>query len=537
MKVVLLVCLLSLARADLPNHCLHSEVSGDWVFFVSAPKFDKNTAFKGCSKRFDVAEKIGVHFSDPETEGSIARTKTEQGKWTMIYDEGFETTLGNRKYFAFSRYDYHQNSAVSDCSRTLPGTYHTKGIGGNGGWGCFIAKRSISGNLDLEQTSMTLASDDFHIPIAPNSRLPDNFDEDRRDATGVLMLLQEEAEADVAVINEQQQSWKAAVYEPQMLKDIHQMWLSGGLVTNKPLAAKVDSRMSDKKSSVGAALVPQLEDVNLLAVNASITAAPAIPDSLDWRNHNGINYMTPVQRQDDRANGYGCGSCYAFAVNGMTEARIRIHSKMAFQPMLSNQEIVSCSPYCQGCDGGFPYLVEKHFEDFGVSEEDCMQYDLRSYFSYGPSISDFLKGDTTVCERANKQSCPPNKRWFGTDYHYVGGFYGAGNEKDMLRELQDGPLTVGFYASKDLIHYHSGVWHSTRGANIQQHNGRRAWEETNHAVVIVGYGEEFGEKYWIAKNSWGSAWGEGGYFRIRRGTDEAGVESMASTFMPILEGH
>jgi hypothetical protein len=44
-----------------------------------------------------------------------------------------------------------------------------------------------------------------------------------------------------------------------------------------------------------------------------------------------------------------------------------------------------------------------------------------------------------------------------------------------------------------------------------------------HALRIVGWGEEAGQRYWRLANSWGSSWGEDGYVRIRRGEDECQV--------------
>ena len=44
-----------------------------------------------------------------------------------------------------------------------------------------------------------------------------------------------------------------------------------------------------------------------------------------------------------------------------------------------------------------------------------------------------------------------------------------------------------------------------------------------HAVRIVGWGEERGIKYWTLANSWGTDWGEDGYFRIARGSNECKV--------------
>lgn len=56
--------------------------------------------------------------------------------------------------------------------------------------------------------------------------------------------------------------------------------------------------------------------------------------------------MSPIRNQAQ------CGSCYAFSTMGMFEARSRIQSNLSTSYILSTQDIVSCSEYSQGCEGG-----------------------------------------------------------------------------------------------------------------------------------------------------------------------------------------
>ena len=112
----------------------------------------------------------------------------------------------------------------------------------------------------------------------------------------------------------------------------------------------------------------------------------------------------------------------------------------------------------------------------------------------------------------------------------------------MMLALQDGPLGVGFEVYTDFRSYKTGVY---------VHSGVSSeWNPivpTNHAVLCVGYGTcggngdalcgddvPAGTPYFIGKNSWGTSFGQEGFFLILRGTNEAGWESMPFEATPII---
>merc|ERR1719324_2122019 len=67
------------------------------------------------------------------------------------------------------------------------------------------------------------------------------------------------------------------------------------------------------------------------------------------------------------------------------------------------------------------------------------------------------------------------------------------------------------------------------------------WRYTTHSILAVGWGEEKNEKtgevipYWIIRNSWGKDWGELGYAKVRRGENDAAIETAAPWVEPDMD--
>lgn len=126
------------------------------------------------------------------------------------------------------------------------------------------------------------------------------------------------------------------------------------------------------------------------------------------------------------------------------------------------------------------------------------------------------------------------------DYYYVGSIYGNNSEELMMQEIKkNGPIVSSFEPRHDFGLYSDGVY-SPNDALLTISQGEinlpfSEWFKVDHSIVIYGWGVNGnGVRYWEALNSWGEQWGEKGHFRIRRGENALGIESMSTGADPVL---
>lgn len=218
-----------------------------------------------------------------------------------------------------------------------------------------------------------------------------------------------------------------------------------------------------------------------------------------------------------------CGSCWAFgAVEAMTD-RICIASQGAKNFHISAEDLVSCCDECGfGCDGGYPEAAWSYYQRTGLvtggnynSKEGCEPYTI-------PSCDHHVNGTKPPCQGeqptpdCTKQCIPGYSPAYAQDKHYGASTYSVrSNEKQIETEIyNNGPVEAAFTVYADFLTYKSGVYQHTSGQALG-----------GHAIKILGWGEENSTPYWLVANSWNEDWGDKGFFKIRRGRDECGIES------------
>jgi len=232
-----------------------------------------------------------------------------------------------------------------------------------------------------------------------------------------------------------------------------------------------------------------------LAQPSALAAAPAkhldvtdLPSAFDWREKGAVN---PVQNQGS------CGSCWAFSTVANIEGAGFVSSNKLVK--LSEQELVDCDTKTgdKGCSGGLPSNAFK----------DMIQNKIG------------LESETAYPYAGRDGSC----RAVSSDEQvFISGWQKISSDEDQMAAalLKYGPLSIGLNAGP-MQWYHGGI--------ANPWNVLCSPKAIDHGVAIVGFGTEGTKKYWTIRNSWGTFWGEKGYWRVIRGVGKCGLNTMVTT--------
>jgi len=160
------------------------------------------------------------------------------------------------------------------------------------------------------------------------------------------------------------------------------------------------------------------------------------------------------------------------------------------------------------CNGGDPAAAYEYIRTTGIPDETCAPYQAQ----------DLACTPENTCKTCAPDFDDPSKLCTPvTTYHnYKVEEHGSLNGTDsmMAEILARGPIVCTIAVTDALEAYTGGIFNDTTGAMGD-----------DHAISVVGWGQEGNVPYWIVRNSWGTFWGELGWFRIVRGVNNLGIES------------
>jgi cathepsin X len=242
----------------------------------------------------------------------------------------------------------------------------------------------------------------------------------------------------------------------------------------------------------------------------------SLPVAWDWRSVKVAYDAPPAQFTTRVRNQFlplWCGSCWAHAAAAVLGSRWRIH--LGNMVDVSVQYFVNCvdgteadpNHPTRGCNGGSSYEAFGHAHKFGAVDSSCLPYTaVTNNCTARNTCQQNLNGHdphiTTVSDPV---------RFYVGDYGLVGTFGKetppVEREAAMLKEIYArGPIASCMACPSEFENeYTSGVYVTNNTRDV-----------CDHLVAIVGFGGQGTGAYWIVQNSFGSTWGEFGFFRIKR---------------------
>jgi hypothetical protein len=234
--------------------------------------------------------------------------------------------------------------------------------------------------------------------------------------------------------------------------------------------------LAERKKRLGALDAESEERIEIIRENRP---KEIFPSELDWRNVNGVSYVTPVLDQGR------CGSCVSFAMLGALETQLNILRGVTTSPWKhSAQHLVACGYSSMGCNGWHLRHAVQFLEWDGVPDEACFPY---------------VSGATGVATSCSETCADAKSRT--TRISSSSGSDSLATIDDLKSALRLGPVVATLLVFEDFSFYKDGVYKYTSGGLLGA-----------HAIVLVGWSDA--EQAWIGRNSWGTQWGQKGFFKI-----------------------
>eukprot|EP01104_Vermistella_antarctica_P015888 TRINITY_DN5310_c0_g1_i1.p1 TRINITY_DN5310_c0_g1~~TRINITY_DN5310_c0_g1_i1.p1 ORF type:complete len:246 (+),score=20.36 TRINITY_DN5310_c0_g1_i1:30-767(+) len=168
-----------------------------------------------------------------------------------------------------------------------------------------------------------------------------------------------------------------------------------------------------------------------------------------------------------------------------------------------------------GCTGGDDLLAYEFIAEYGITDETCYPYAGVDYAYASEKACNLTM--CRRCSRFNKCDYINSTKYYADEYGTVNGTTSAGVFPMMTEIFARGPISCSMYA-------HSASFEDYEGGSVI--SDPTVYPYTTHVISLVGWGTtNNGTDYWVGRNSYGTYWGDSGWFLIERGKNTLLIES------------